>query len=98
MRDDSTSFVCVFLEQGTPQAGLVYKTLKIKGNPDGSVFFTIYQRDKAVGSGPPVSHSVSVNLSAGEYMVFKTLATFAIPRLLGWDRDANGIELLGGEF
>ncbi|MEW5304859.1 MAG: hypothetical protein WDW36_007440 [Sanguina aurantia] len=83
---------------GTPQAGVIYKNLKIKRNPDSSVFVTLNQRDKATASGAPTTQNISVNLSPGEFQVFKSLASFAIPRLLGWDRDGNGMDLLGGDY
>ena len=67
---------------GTPTAGQVTKKLKLSTAADGKgLYVSLMVNDKA-----KQSTSYSVPVSWGELQVLKSIASFSIPRMLGFDQ------------
>jgi hypothetical protein len=68
-----------------PDQGQVTKTLQMNPSSDGKGGMFLSLRVTKSGGGGGGGGSISLSLSPGELYTIKTLMTFSIPRLLGFD-------------
>lgn len=79
--------------KGTAQEGQTSKQLKIQPSPDGKggYMFNFQVKDGNIPSG---QFFIVVPVTAGEMVVIKSIANYALPRLLGFDELFNGRETI----
>lgn len=71
---------------GGPEMGQIKKTLQVKPNPDGSHMFIMSQTSAAASK-----FTVYVPVTPAEMATIKSICSYAIPRLLGFDLALEGV-------